>query len=448
MTPDELDSAIRQELRAAVRLAPDPGPVRVQVLRAAEAIRSQDLPRRGLRAWMVPLLAAAAVLVALVLTATTQVLRSEGRHGTGGPAGSQTPPAVSVSSTPAGPTPTPPASTAGARSAPSPSGTAGPSGTPARGAGVANPAPSAGGRSTAAHPVPADWYRGLRVATLPHTPGLCPGGLSVDHVDGMGAPAVSVPGEPAPLWLVPVTCAGAADDSGPRPVEVFRYSPDGPQLVQTLAYQAGDPRSLVVTAISVGYGRILLSESGYHATYDAQCCRSLRFTQTYTWDSGHFEAGPQQEAVLACTQDQLTISGTWLPAPDGTTTGGFLLVYTNHTKVPCALGGYPRAFVSDAAHPTPTDATQTPAGRLGGLMPGSEEPRLVLFDSVVGSAVVEWGTDQQAASRCWTAATVASTPPDGLTTTSDFGSQPLVCDPQVHPVVYGGSGTQKPRGDR
>ena len=293
--------------------------------------------------------------------------------------------------------------------------------------------------------IPADWFRGLSVAALPHTPGLCPG--SVDHVSGMGAPAVSVPGEPAPLWLVPVTCVGAGESS-PRPVEVFRYAPDGPQLVQTLAYQAGDPRALVVTAISAGYGRLLLSESGYHDTYDAPCCRSLRFTQTYIWDSGHFVAGPQQDAVLGCTDDQLSVSGTWLPAPDGTTTGGFLLVYTNHSPVPCALGGYPRALVTDATQPTPTDAAQTPAGRLGGLILGSEEPRLVLLDSVVGSAVVEWSVDQQSASRCWTSATVTATPPDGLSAVSDFGTQPLVCDPQVHPVVYGGTGRQKTRGDR
>ncbi|MBV9820663.1 MAG: DUF4232 domain-containing protein, partial [Actinobacteria bacterium] len=257
----------------------------------------------------------------------------------------------------------------------------------------------------------------------------------------------SVPGEPAPLWLVPVSCVGAGD-SGPRPVEVFRYTPDGPQLVQTLAYQAGDPRALLTTAISVGYGRALLSESGYHETYDARCCRSLRFTQAYTWDSGHFVAGPLQDAVLACTDDQLSITGSWLPAPDGVTTAGFLLVYRNHSPVPCALGGLPHALVSDAAHPTPTEAAGTANGPLGGLITGREEPVLVLFDTVVGSAVVEWSVDQQSASRCWTSATVTATPPDGLSTVADLGTQPLVCDPQVHPVVYGSTGRQQTRGDR
>jgi hypothetical protein len=447
MTPDELDAAIRQELRSAARLAPDPGPVRVRVLRAAEVMASQELPRRGLRAWTVPLLAAAAVLVALVLTTATQVLRSEGNGtgGTNGPAGSLTPPAVSASTTPAGPIPTPPTSTAGARSAPSPSGTAGPSGTPARSGGGQTSARTS--TSSRANPTPHDWFRGLDVATLPHTPGLCPGGLPVDSVPGMGAPSIPVAGESAPLWLVPVTCVGATGEGSPRPVEVFRYSPDGPQLVQTLAYQAGDPRSIVVTALSVGAGGVTLSESGYHDTYDDQCCRSLRYTQTYIWNSGHFEAGPQQDAVLPCTEGQLTISGSWLPAPDGTTTGGFLLVYTNHADGPCELTGYPRAWVTDAAHQS-TDAAPTPAGPHGGLTPGSEAPRVVLFGSVVGSAVVEWGIDQQAAARCWTMATVASTPPGGLTETSDFGNQPLVCDPQVHPVVYGSSGLQKARGDR
>ena len=79
MTPDELDTAIRQELQFAARLAPDAGPVRRRVLLAAEALNSESLPPRGLRAWTVPLLAAAAVLVALVLTAVGQTLRARPR---------------------------------------------------------------------------------------------------------------------------------------------------------------------------------------------------------------------------------------------------------------------------------------------------------------------------------------------------------------------------------
>lgn len=447
MTPDELDSAIRQELRSAARLAPDPGPVRARVLTAALA--SQELPRRGLRAWSVPLLAAAAVLVALVLTTASQALRSEGRgDGTGGPAGSATPPAVSLSSTPVSATPTPPTSTAAARSGPRPSGTAAPSGTPThRTGGGRTTVPTGPGPSAHADPVPQVWFHGLDATGLPHTPGLCPGGLRVDSVPGMGAPAISVPGEPAPLWLVPVSCAGATGDASPRPVEVFRSAPGGPQLVQTLAYQAGDPRSLLVTAIGVGAGSVTLSESGYHDTYDASCCRSLRFTQTYTWSAGHFEAGPQQDAVLPCTDGQLTIAGSWLPTADSTTPSGFLLVYTNHTDSPCQLTGYPSAVVSDSADPTPTDAARTPAGPLGGLT-GPEAPRVILLGDVVGSAVVEWGVDQQAASRCWTRATVSSTPPGGLPGSSTFPDQPVVCDPQVHPVVYGSDGKQKDRGDR
>jgi len=442
MTPDELDSAIRQELRSAARLAPDPGPVRVRVLRAAEAMAAQELPRRGLRAWTVPLLAAAAVLVALVLTATTEVLRSEGRNG---PAGSPTPPAVSVSASPVSPTPTAPASTAGARSASSPGASTTPGSTPTRGGEASNPARTSSGSGSGSRPVaqpaPQDWYRGLHVAALPHTAGLCPDGLAVDHVDGMGAPTISVAGEPAPLWLVPVTCRGATDAAHPAPVEVYGYTPAGPRLVQTLAFQDGDPRSIVVTVLTVGPGSVTLGESGYDPEREQPCCRSLRFVQTYSWDGGHFVPGPRQDAVAPCTDDQLTISGSYQHSQDQAAEG-ILLVYANHTDQPCELTGYPGAAVSDAADPTPADAVRTPTGPLGGLSPGSEPSRVVLLGSMTGSAVVEWGTDQQAASRCWTQATVAPTRPGGLSATAPFENQALVCDPQVHPVVYGDTGRQ------
>ena len=54
--------------------------------------------------------------------------------------------------------------------------------------------------------------------------------------------------------------------------------PDGPKLVQTLAHQPGDRRSIMVTSITVGGSSLTFTEKGYAPT-DALCCRSLRFTQ-------------------------------------------------------------------------------------------------------------------------------------------------------------------------
>ncbi|MBV9821668.1 MAG: hypothetical protein JO144_05440, partial [Actinobacteria bacterium] len=195
MTPDELDAAIRQELQFAARLAPEPGPVRRRVLLAAEALEENPLPARGLRAWTVPLLAAAAaVLVALGLAAATTVLRAD--RSPAPPAGSPSPapatPEPTGSSKPAAPSSTvKPSSTA---SPSSPTSTAGAGGVVSQnsgsrhdGGGTASP-PAGGNPPTR---IPTDWFRGLNVAALPHTAGLCPG--TVDHVSGMGAPSVSVP---------------------------------------------------------------------------------------------------------------------------------------------------------------------------------------------------------------------------------------------------------------
>ncbi|HEV2885759.1 MAG TPA: DUF4232 domain-containing protein [Jatrophihabitans sp.] len=431
MTPDELDAAIREELRLQARRAPAAAPVRTRVLHATEALRLEDLPPQGLRAWVLPILAAAAVLlVALGLTAGSQLLRSDGPR---------TPPAVGSTSAPVSPTPTTsapssPAPPTAATVHPSPSASSAPAGAHSSAA-ASSPATSRPGSS-----VPQDWYLGLDADALPHTPGLCPDKLTVGHVRGMGAPTISVPGEPAPLWLVPVTCLGPTDASHPAPVEVFRYRPTGPELVQTLAYQPGDQHSITVTAIDVGSGSVTLAEHGYNAPRDALCCRSLRFTQTFSWQSGaHFVAGPQLDAVPPCIGDQLTVTSTPLDSESGDARG-LLLRYTNNGEQPCALTGYPGAAIVDATGQPLADAARTAAGFFGGLASG-EAPRVVLFSSVTGSAVIEWTAAQYGDSPCYTDATLLSTPP-GTTATTSYGAQSQVCGPQVHPVVYGDTGKQ------
>jgi len=426
MTPDELDTAIRQELQFAARLAPDAGPVRRRVLLAAEALNSESRPQRGLRAWTVPMLAAAAVLVALVLTAAGQALRADRS------------PAPPVGVTPAPVDPSPTGSSASPSTTASPSRTASPSAT----VGAGGAAPRSSARHLKANPsqpagtVPTDWFQGLNVAALPHTPGLCSQAGSSAAAAAPAPQPAAMPGEPTVLWLVPATCTGASGPQ-PRPVEVFRYTPSGPQLVQTLAYQAGDPRRIATTALSVSGDSVTLSESGYDTERDD---RSLRYTQTFTWQSGQFVAGPQQDAVQPCADGQLLVSGAHDASQDGTA-AGVLLTYTNNTDVPCVLTGYPAASVVDDAGQPLAQAASTPSGPLGGLS-GGAPPRVVLLGSVTGSAVVEWSTVQQGATACYPMATVAITPP-GMGVSSTFSDQPMVCDPQVHPVVYGGSGRQE-----
>ena len=78
MTPDELDTAIRDELRTLARLAPPAGPVKAQVLLATRALPPDGSPR-GLRAWVVPMLAAAVVLLVTAgVLAGPKLLRSDG----------------------------------------------------------------------------------------------------------------------------------------------------------------------------------------------------------------------------------------------------------------------------------------------------------------------------------------------------------------------------------
>jgi hypothetical protein len=433
MRPDDLDTAIREELRSQARLAPAAAPVKAQVLLAARALGADEGQPRGLRAWVVPMLAAAAVLlVTLGAAAGSRLLNSDGPD--------RTPPAVS--STPATPTPRP--STAPPTSSPTAAPTSKP--TPAAKPTSGGGRPSAAASSQPVDPPPApgmpqNWHQGLKVAALPHTPGLCPDHLTVGHPSDMGAPTVSVPGEPAPLWLLTVTCLGG-DSSHPMPVEVFRYHPSGPQLVQTLAYRGGDPAAVLVTSISVDGARLRLGEQAY-APGDSSCCRSLRFSQDFTWDSAQsrFVAGPQVDTLQACTGEQLTVTSSPLTS-ESNDARGVLLGYANHSDEPCTLSGYPAASVVDSAGQPLADAARTPAGFFGGLSAGNA-PRLVLFGDRSGSAVVEWAAAQHGSSQCHPEAELLSTPP-GATATASYGVHALVCDLQVHPVVSGATGRQPP----
>jgi hypothetical protein len=405
MTRDELDIAIREELHAEATRAPAAAPVKAQVLLATRSLALDDGQPRGLRAWLVPMLAAAAVLlVTLGVTAGPKLLRSDGPH--------RTPPAVS-----------------------------------------ATPAP---GLATSQH----WWYQHVDTDALPHTPGLCPAGSTAGPLPPrlpwrLGDPeqqlpvaqAVSVPGEPEPLWLLPVTCNGRTDGSYPLPIEVFRYRPDGPQLVQTLAYQPGDHRSFFVTSIGfTGTGDLVLAEKGYAPT-DALCCRSLRLSQEYTWQqssaryvAGRQEAEPESVILPSCTGAQLKVTQSRLRGPGDSR--GVLLRYVNTGPKPCELNGYPHAAVVDAAGRLLADAipTGTATGAVGRLadLGATSEP-----SGYTASwwSVIEWEAVESDGAQCYPHARLESTPP-GTTATRSYGDQGRVCYLRVHPVMPGDTRTK------
>ncbi|MDQ1738944.1 MAG: hypothetical protein QOE53_596 [Pseudonocardiales bacterium] len=401
MTPDELDTAIREELRTEARRAPAAAPVKAQVLLATRSLTTDDGQPGGLRAWLVPMLAAAAVLlVTLGVTAGSKLLRSDGPNR-------------------------------------------------AKPTGTAAATPSDSARPTPSSTTPQHWwYQHVDADALPHTPGLCPTGLTVgplapqvpSHQDRPQLPvaqAISVPGEPEPLWLLPVTCNGPTDGSHPIPIEVFRYRPDGPQLVQTLAYQPGDPRSILVSSIAVtATSDLVLTEQGYAPT-DPIGGRSLRFSQDYTWRPGpdaRYVAGPQVDTLQVCADNHLTVTSEPLTGQNGyENSRGILLTYLDDGTEPCTLTGYPGAAIVNAAGSTVADAVPTPAGVLGGYTSGGFAPRVVLYVRS-GSAVIEWTVTPRGGSKCYSDVTVVSTPP-GTTATKSYGRQARVCGLQVHPVV-------------
>ena len=114
-------------------------------------------------------------------------------------------------------------------------------------------APDSGQRAGAAGVVP-----GMHVAALPHTPGLCPGRRPASgHREvrrDAGRPPISVPGEPEPLWLLPVTCDGTTDAAYPVPIEVFRYARTARNWCRRWPISRVTERSIMVTAIATPPG--------------------------------------------------------------------------------------------------------------------------------------------------------------------------------------------------
>lgn len=403
MSTDELERAIRDQLRVQAAQRPAAAATKLAVMRAVADL-AHAVPERNWRRWTLPILAAAAVvLLAVCSIVLPKALRGQPAR-----------PAAPISST-----------------VPSPSASP-------------TPSPSGAGTSTKSAAVADNWFKGIPFGSFPHVAGLCPAGRSpvASLSPGTGLP---VAGEPYWLFMLQVACTTNLFDSNPEPVEIFAYSPSGPKLLQVLAYQPGDPRALVDSGYDFEGSRLTLTESGY-APGDSTCCRSLLFTQTFRWQPrtgtqahGHFVAGPQVNAVKPCTAEQLQVTTSPLSSQSGDA-AGLLVKYTNINTVPCTLRGYPTASAVDAAGHLLVTARQSASGFFGGLASGSAAPPIVTLLTRTASAVIEWSAAAYTqGSSCYQAARISSAPPQ-TTASRSFGAPARICDLQVHPVVAGSTG--------
>ncbi len=392
MTTDELENVIREELRAQAGRQPSSAATKLAVMRA---VAGQPVPaaERSWGRWTLPVLAAAAV----VLLAVGSIVVPKALHS------QPVRPAVPVSSTVGSPTSTP----------------------------------------TRPVPISDNWFNGIPVGPLPHASGLCPAGTGVTAGPSM-ASGLPLPGEPARIWMQQVACDANLVDPYPEPYEVYAYGPSGPQLLQTLAYQPGDPRALQVTGLEWDGHQLTLTESGL-TTGDSACCRSLLFSQKFTWQPrtgtqahGHFVAGPQVNVVKPCTAAQLRVTSSPLSSQSGDAVG-LLLKYTSNDTVPCTLSGYPSATAVDHDGHSLGTARRTLSGFFGGVASGSAAP-IVMVPTRTASAVIEWSSAAYTqGSSCYQQARISSAAP-GATASQRFGALVRICDLQVHPVVAGATG--------
>jgi Protein of unknown function (DUF4232) len=118
------------------------------------------------------------------------------------------------------------------------------------------------------------------------------------------------------------------------------------------------------------------------------------------------------------------------------------LLFENVGSVACALSGYPGAAVVGAAG-RQVQFRRTPNGYLGGLsLQATSDPVVLLRPHQTASALLEGEDSTPAGASCPRYAALLVTPPNS-TLTSRVARALSICDPQIHPVVPGTSGTQR-----
>ncbi len=118
------------------------------------------------------------------------------------------------------------------------------------------------------------------------------------------------------------------------------------------------------------------------------------------------------------------------------------LVFENVGSAACVLSGYPGAALVGAGG-RQVQARRTPNGYLGGLSQSSTvDPGVLLRPRQAASALLEGEDSTAAGGSCPTATALLVTPPNS-TVTSRVARPLSMCDPQIHPVVSGVSGSQR-----
>lgn len=143
-----------------------------------------------------------------------------------------------------------------------------------------------------------------------------------------------------------------------------------------------------------------------------------------------------------CSPHQLAVSIK--PGGAGLSHVAVVLLFHNTSAEDCTLGGYPGAdLVTAAGHDVP--AKRTRSGYLGGVAGSGAIPAVRIAPGATGSAMLE-GLDMNPASggtACPQDPRLLVTPPNQTVTVRLVGVQLAMCDPEVHPVVSGTTGSTR-----
>jgi hypothetical protein len=124
---------------------------------------------------------------------------------------------------------------------------------------------------------------------------------------------------------------------------------------------------------------------------------------------------------------------------------GITLLFRNSGTAPCTLTGYPgAALVAASGRQRVLQIARTPQGYMGGLSPQARaNPIVRLAPGQFASAILE-GDDfnPQTSGSCPRYSSLLVTPPN-QTVTVRLPVSLSICDPQIHPVVAGTSGSQR-----
>jgi Protein of unknown function (DUF4232) len=119
-----------------------------------------------------------------------------------------------------------------------------------------------------------------------------------------------------------------------------------------------------------------------------------------------------------------------------------VLLFHNTSSDDCTLGGYPGAdLVTAAGHDVP--AKRTRSGYLGGVAGNGTIPAVRIAPGATASAMLE-GLDVNpgnGGAACPQDPRLLVTPPNQTVTVRLVGVQLAMCEPEVHPVVSGTTGS-------